>query len=205
MAKYRSLSKRQVAAIKWRRETGEKIARDYPQIAENFRSGWYQVDIAIEYGFAERYGLSSEKIAEDAVGYALKLLMPEKERRRVSIGHQRTAQKESGLKAKKRGDGVFAMTKEEHRKTGMKGAEKIMREKLGIFKPGYERKPSENNIRSHGHVPWTGEQREYFVELKRQGFTYREIADELEKRFGVRREPEYLAPYFYRMIKNRRS
>ena len=203
MAK-KKLSPAQAAAVKWRIEVGEKIAREYPQIAASYRAGRYQSDIAVEYGFEGKYNLNSEKMAEDAVGYALKMLIPKDEMQRLGAEHKLEAQKESGLEAKKRGDGIFAMSKRKHVLTGRKGAEKMMKEGLGIFKPGYERKPGENNIRSHGQIPWTDEQRVYFAELKSQGLAYREIAVKLEERFGVRRKPEYLGPYFYRMIKNRK-
>lgn len=213
------LMPKQAAAVKWRMEVGEKIAREYPQVAENFRSGWYQNDIAKEYGFMEKYMLNSEKMAEDAVGYALKLLMPPGELRRISTEHQRAAQKESGLQAKEHGTGVHSLSKKENSKYAKEGAEKIMREKLGIFKPGYKRGASENQIRSRGLIPWTDEQRQYFAELcsnpeyRKHDFKnqytksgtgapdYQKIAKEIERKFGVRRNPRYLPPYFYRMKK----
>ena len=199
------LTPRNAAAMKLVEETGAKIVREYGlQIAQDYRSGSYQWQIARAYNFVDRYSLPCLRIAEDSVGYALKMLIPKDEMQRLGAEHKLEAQKESGLEAKKRGDGIFAMSKRKHVLTGRKGAEKMMKEGLGIFKPGYERKPGENNIRSHGQIPWTDEQRVYFAELKSQGLAYREIAVKLEERFGVRRKPEYLGPYFYRMIKNRK-
>lgn len=73
-----SLTPAQMAAIKSVKSLSKVIISKYPEVADDYRSGLNQVEIASKYGLILEFGI---RIARGAVGKALQTLIPDKEER----------------------------------------------------------------------------------------------------------------------------
>lgn len=79
----------QILAIRFAGSIGEKIANDYPQIADDYRQGNTLKEIANNYNLAQKYGLRIGKLILNGLGRAIKILIPEEERQILKKRHQR--------------------------------------------------------------------------------------------------------------------
>ncbi len=69
----------QMAAIQSVKSLSKVIISEYPEVAEDYRSGLNQVKIATKYGLIAEFGI---RIARGAVGKALQTLIPDEEERK---------------------------------------------------------------------------------------------------------------------------
>jgi hypothetical protein len=151
------LSSEQIGAIRLSVETGREIARDYPGIAADYMAGMFLGEIAEHYGFMSRYGVT-ERIAANAVQYALRELIPEDELRELGAAHVSASSRDNGLRSLADGTGVFSLTPDQRsaagRKGGRMGGEKARDEGLGIhaMTPDQRAKAGRRGGRKGGRV-----------------------------------------------------
>ena len=199
----RNLTREQVAAIRLAGETGRRIARDYPGIADDYRAGRTHNEILEEYGLSERYGVT-KNVAIGAVRCALYGLIPENELRELETEHRLM----SGQKVYEEGLGIHAQTHEEwvenRRRGGLSAGQKSYEEDLGIFSltPDQLTEAGRKSALARGFTPWSDEEKSYILASRtdpeyshKKGPNkgrpdYRRISSELKSRFGTERTPK---------------
>lgn len=120
-----SMTKEQVAAIELAQKKGLLIARRYPGIADDYRAGKSQLQIALDYGIMDDYGLT-ERIATNAVAMALYQLIPHDEMDMLNAEHQSAR----GKRLYEEGRGAFSLDPEQRRDAFMKGLGSLTHEQL---------------------------------------------------------------------------
>tara|TARA_Y100000310_G_scaffold323165_1_gene383170 strand:- start:7279 stop:8166 length:888 start_codon:yes stop_codon:yes gene_type:complete len=137
------LSSKQVAAIKLGIELGRTLQEEHPEIAEMYRGGKSQLQIARELGISETYGVS-ERIASAAIHKTLNghngnfrypeypgLITDELELEKLAQEHIRENGKVRGDNNRIEQKGIFAQTIEERRELGRTSGLKNYANKTG--------------------------------------------------------------------------
>ena len=141
MAKERELSEKQKNAIRTARRIAEYLIRRFPEIAEDYRNGMHQMEIAERYvpGY-----MISPQVAKSGVSFALEELLDEEERREFAFAHRsehmqavgRISGPRNALICFQEKRGMFAMTVEERfeatSKGGKVGGKKTFELKIGV-------------------------------------------------------------------------
>jgi hypothetical protein len=125
---YRQLTIQQQSAIRFEAAIGDRIRRDYPQLAEEYRMGLTAPRLVDHYGLDSRYGVSP-RAAVAAVRNALRgyagyfhdsyegLISDQSERANLALAHNRQA----GFEAFQRREGIHALTTAERADVERKG------------------------------------------------------------------------------------
>lgn len=92
------------------------MAADIPQLADDYRADATQAELARKYEIEIRYGLTPS-VAETAVYYALRELIPEAEREELRMKHNIDAAR----RTQESGIGLFSQTPEQLSEAGRKG------------------------------------------------------------------------------------
>ena len=154
------LSSEQIGAIKRSIEIGSLLVNDHPEIAELYRDGMTHPGIAEILDVKGKYDISSDKVAETSIHYAIKghaegfgtesydgLIKNLDE----LTGLQREHYAGGGKKTAEEGTGIHGLTSEQKSEYSRKGGRKTAELGLGV----------------HGYNPETGER--YAVENGRIG------------------------------------
>jgi hypothetical protein len=124
----RRLTSEQVGAIRLAAEIGNDIRKNYPEIAEEYRSGLTAPKLVAQYGFNYRYGVSLQ-MASYAVRNAIRgycghyynpyrgLIEDKSERESLAIAHNR----QTGMELFEQKRGIHALTYEQKAEAGRKG------------------------------------------------------------------------------------
>ena len=123
----KELSPQQVATIQAAQELGKLLRDEHPEIADDYRAGLTQSEIAEKYGLHEI--AATRRIARQAVLVALKGLIPEGERPIL----QRERMRESGKRAYLEGKGVHGLVADARKIFGEKAARVLAEKRLGIY------------------------------------------------------------------------
>jgi hypothetical protein len=122
------LSGQQLKAIRLAAEIGNDIRKNYPEIAEEYRSGLTAPLLVAKYGFDHRYEIN-QKTAINAVRNALRgyfghlhepypgLIEDRSERKYLAFAHNR----QTGIEASAQRNGIHALTHEQRVAAGRKG------------------------------------------------------------------------------------
>ncbi|MEM4368859.1 MAG: hypothetical protein QXU88_00835 [Candidatus Woesearchaeota archaeon] len=168
------------------RHTGKKIAEELPHISSDYKAGLSLREIVEKYDIMERYQISNKNTAVAGVSYALKLLIPKKEREKIGFEHMI----KSGKLIAEKGIGIAGMSHEKCAELGRKAS--IAR----------------------GQTPWTQEEKNYLLRLfedpsynyySTSGKCYRrdikKIKSELEKFSGIKRTETAIENMYYYELK----
>ena len=190
------LTQKQIIAIRLERKIGKEIARDYPEIADDYRQSSTLKNIVQDYKFSEKYELS-ENTAQIATLRALEILISKEERQILGKEHIR----KEGLKKYEEGRGMFSLSYEdleEWRRIGREKGQpisckiagrKVYNEKKGIFSRSKE-KMKEDGIKGGkrlyelglGIHAQSGEEKRKFNKMGLLARGYTPFSDE-EKRY----------------------
>jgi len=200
----------QVAAMKVGKRKSDEIAAEFPQIADDYRSGSTLDRIVKSYKFMERYSFGSFGSAYSAVYRALRRLIPEGELDEIGRLHR----VKGGRTVYERGVGLYAVDKEirraASRRGGSIGGTRTYERGHGFFSVPEGEEPSERvkavwqkagkcGATARGHVIWSPEETTFVLELCRnpeyqyaagpyEGCpNYRMIVQQIEEKFGVKR------------------
>ncbi len=125
-------SPQQWKAIKLSRKLGKQIAQDYPEIANNYKSGMTMLNIAKIYNFISMYEVPSIKIMKEAMRGALEKLISTEELKILASEHRREWGKEWGKETLKRGIGLFSIIPEENLELRRKGGQISYEKGIGV-------------------------------------------------------------------------
>ena len=209
----KKLTREQILAIELGKINALDIARDYPSIANDYRSGYTQNKIAKKYCIVQKYGLT-KKIANEAVRRALGLLIPKEELYRLEIDH-RTESRKNVYAA---GLGINSMTTKQRKEACSNGGKKSVENHVGCqsFTP-YQRaeagrKGGTMATLSKGLTPWSDEERIYLLDLCQTPEyqhssgrhigkpDYKKISVALKARFGTERTTGTLGFYTHHFM-----
>ena len=124
----RRLTCQQLGAIRLAAEIGDDIRKNYPEIAEEYRSGLTAPKLVARHGFDRRYGVSRQ-VAIDAVRNAIRgysgpchdhydgLIADRSERENLAVAHN----SQTGTELYEQKRGIHAMTREQKVAAGRKG------------------------------------------------------------------------------------
>ena len=101
----------QVAAMQKVNELADEIVRDHPEVADDYRAGLNQPEIAFKYSLQNVVGI---RIARMAVGKALKTLIPDKEERQ-RLGKERNVESASITPKNLSPEGLSVLRQSMHR------------------------------------------------------------------------------------------
>lgn len=126
-----NLTAAQLAAIKAVKSLSEVIASEHPEVADDYRSGLNQVEIASKYGLDIEVGI---RIARGAVGKALQTLIPdEEERKKLARSRKIETGRKNGKKTFQEKRGIYSISPEEHSLRSSKAGKAARDAKKGIF------------------------------------------------------------------------
>ena len=110
------LTQSQVAGIHASLREGRLLARGHPEIADEWKGGLSYEQLARKY-------LSHliESIGASAVGYAIRRLIPKKERDEIKSQRLLESGRRLGLHSKKKGEGIFSMSEKEKTTVRVRG------------------------------------------------------------------------------------
>ena len=124
----RRLTRQQLGAIRLAAVIGDDIRKNYPEIAEEYRSGLTAPKLVARHRFDRRYGVS-RPVAIDAVRNSIRgyyghchehyhgLIVDRSERDSLALAHN----SQTGLELYERKRGIHAMTREQKADAGRKG------------------------------------------------------------------------------------
>jgi len=199
-----------------------KIARDLPQIMEDYKQGHSLTKILNKYSLESTYGLV-RSVARSALSKALTMLIEnEEERKELNLNHKancgysnliqgkgifslseerkKEASQKAGNIAFKMKKGIHALSSEERSRFGK------LHYKLGLGKMSNEKRAimSRKSTISRGYVPWEDGERLYFMTLcgnsdffhnngSYKGHpNYKAISIELYRVYHIKRNPGVL-------------
>ncbi|MEK7664270.1 MAG: hypothetical protein AAB340_02425 [Patescibacteria group bacterium] len=103
------------------RKEGRALAKKHPEIADEYRQG------ATYCTLAEKYlAYLSKNTGANAVGYAIRRLIPKKELGELDKVRRKARCQKVGLQSKKNGAGIFAMTVEEKKSASQKAMKTLL-------------------------------------------------------------------------------
>lgn len=209
-------------AIHFSNRMAVKIARDLPEIADDYRNGDSLTKLSEKYFLASTYSLT-ESIARTALCRALILLIDDKEeRKKLNLQHKT----DCGYSNFVHGKGLFGLNEERKKEASRKAGNTTFKRRRGIHNLSLEERSrlgklhyplglgkmskekratmSRNSVISRGYIPWEDGERLYFVTLyKNPDFfhksgsykgcpNYRAISVELSRVYGTNRSPATL-------------
>jgi hypothetical protein len=190
---------------------GKILAEEHPEIAEEYRRGKTLKELSREY--SSDFGIS-ERIAECSIWEALNILLNVDERRRLGREHIMKSSKVAGAiggrTTYRLGKGIYGLSEEKKRvasklggkRGGTIGGKKALKQKKGIFDPGFDLKSnSRNAVLSRGMIPYEDlgaltehgfmDEKSYIVALKNTGkFSWREIQEKTNLHWSYNRSQE---------------
>lgn len=169
---------KQVAGIKMAQHLAQRLVRDCPEIADIYRkdSSLRQLDMA--KAFLPNEYKTNREIAKNAVGKALRILIPPQELNQIIMAHKEAYL--AGLLA----NGYFMG--EEHRRRSRKGGEA----RTNRFIVGEEEfeKMLRNLAIAQGRTTWTKEEKGMVLRLAGEMVNYKEITERTNRVFHQSRE-----------------
>ena len=192
----RRFSPQQWKAITFSRKLGEQIARDYPEIAEDYICGMKILNIAEQYNLTDIYDVPSVEIMKEAMRSALEKLISKAELKIIAAEHRR----EHGKETIKKRIGLFSISPEERKDFSKKGGQTLYEKKLGIHALSSDEKAEagRKSALSRGWQLWSDDEKQYLLRLfKDENYqypgthkgqpNYKLISDELERVFEIKR------------------
>lgn len=150
-----TLTGSQIAAKKFANKLGQEIQTTIPEIKEAFLNGLALMEIVERFGIQNRFGITNEGTAREAVRDALKgyqndkgyeglisypgLIEPEIWER-ISKEHKTAGSQKVGTRMREEGRGFFAMTEEQRIEVGKRSGQALLEKGLGIHKQTFEDK-----------------------------------------------------------------
>ncbi len=129
----RSLSLNQIAAIRYAKELGKEIAREYPEIAEAYEAGFTHEEIAELYDLMDI--CRTRGMARTSIYNALKILIPDVEKREeLAYSHY----VDVGNRSVEAGIGVHAFTPEQRHESAVKAGRKVVELQKGVHAATFE-------------------------------------------------------------------
>ncbi len=181
-----------IGALKRAQKAAPLIAERYPKIADDYMSGSGYSDIVEMYHLDGEFGLTN-KVAESAVSFALKMLMPEDELRTYAADHVQSGCKRAGEKTYSERKGAFGLNKKQLEKR------------------------ARHSARERGFRYYTYSERTYLKELLEDPYyrhksgsykgrpDYKRIASAMRERFREKISLGALRIFGYRMMKREKS
>lgn len=111
-----SITSAQMAAMRVARREGHRLARIRPEIADEWRSGASQQELADKH-----LGHFTRKVGRSVVGYALRKLVPKVGREKINRQHLVATSQRRGKESQKNGAGIFAMSHQQRVEAGLRG------------------------------------------------------------------------------------
>jgi hypothetical protein len=227
----RKLTWEQIVAIGRARNMGKSIANKYPEIASDYRAGMTPEKIVVDYGFIAEYGITSQRVAVDAVRYALYRLIPRDEMSKLATDHESFYGKIGNQKLRDRGIGIYSLTSQQKSEAGKKGIANVTTEerskggkisgkqnyelKIGFhaFTPQQRLDASRKATIARGKIPWSLDERNTFISLcnnpeyqrnlgpYKGSPNYQKISKKLAEDFGVERNAHSLQGYRFLLLR----
>lgn len=156
-----------------------KIARDFPEIAEDYAHGAHIPWIVKEYELIGKYGIRSQAVAEKSVKYVLRILLPKETLEDLATHHRSLC----GLRQLVNGIGIFGMSAEDKIKlarinaaTAKEMAKEQIRLGIGIHSREGKSFAGKQSARARGFNLWDEEQVEYARGLRNNGRSFSQVA-----------------------------
>ncbi len=146
---------KEAIAIKLVQETGVILAREFSKIADDYRGGMLGPEIVKKYDIASKFGLTFE-ISTSAVYYTIKILLTEKERKKILAMRRIEAGKKGGKAAVDKGAGIHSLPHEQKAKNAIEGGKAAVDKGAGVHSLSSEQL-ARNGIRgilAQGKTPW---------------------------------------------------
>lgn len=196
-----NLKPKQFSAIKCSVKLGQKLQKLYPQIADDYRTGYSLKQIVDKYDLTESYDIS-KSVAATAVKCALNGydshfeffdypsydgLIPVDEYKDLAVQQHSLSGKRLAEHTRINKNGIYGLTLDERIKCGQKGAKILMQKKLGIHAQTYEdhKKFGKLSAQSRGLILWTDEEKYSTLEMATQpDKTYRQGSKILVKKIA---------------------
>ena len=148
----KELTPQQIAAIRAAKELGDLLSQEHPEIADEYRGGLNQTQLAERYGLDEL--TQSRRIARQAVLIALKNLLPEEERAELKTKKLT----ENGKRCFLENKGVHGLIAEVRKQFGQKAARVLAERGIGIYaltpeqRTAHGKKLHKDKIGIHGYT-----------------------------------------------------
>jgi general stress protein YciG len=183
----------QIRAILIEREAGKLLAKEHPEIADDYRKGMTGQELAEKYELIEKYKIPSREMAKRTIGFALENLIPKEELKEIELmRHKRwgellyeqklgiygmtaeerdEANKKGANILRKQGKGVHAMTHDAHVEAGRKGGTTTYERRNGLFTMTHEerielgKRAGRSSVLARGYTPWIDDEKKTLVEL----------------------------------------
>lgn len=168
------LSPNQIAAIQATKKFGAEIAKNYPEIADDYANGMTAKAIAVKYGFDQMGHKLS--IARGAVAYALRELLPEEKRKEYAEGNLKRSRQNIGQLAHQTGRAIFAITPEQRESRGRE----LYENRGGVHGRSQEERKdyAKDALAARGLVPWHNNSFEIQTRLDEFHYCLKLLADQ---------------------------